>query len=381
MSIKIYFLLFLLFVLVGCATTESVWQKAQQVNTVYAYQDFLRKYPKSEFTPEANRRIEKLTWEASEKSNTVKSYQDFLRQYPQGEFTLEANRRIEKLNWEAAQRNNTIQAYQDFIRKYPQNQYVAEANRRIEKLTWEAAQRSNTMNAYQEFLRKYPQSEFAAEADAMIQKFQRVEASMVTAESWPGNLPLKALAPFGNVKNMMTLVRAPNVPNNVLSGKTEFNERSVGMVLLPSNYVNVVVKITISVQSKIVLKASELTLVDVQKNAYHGTLWDDGLRAWVCSDAEYDPGQYEEYVIFILPLSAMAGDKELWLKDQKLASITSVSKRLDTPQINAKAFAGRIIKQSPFGDNVIMQDGKLRDAGSFMTLSGKRMTIVEPKRD
>lgn len=116
-------------------------------------------------------------------------------------------------------------------------------------------------------------------------------ASLVTAESWSGSVPLKALAPFGNIKNMMSLVKAPNVPDDVLTGKTEFNERGVGMVFLPAKYVSIVIKFAIFIQSKTTIKASEFTILDAQKKTYHGTLWDDGLHAWVCSEAEYEPGQ------------------------------------------------------------------------------------------
>lgn len=217
--------------------------------------------------------------------------------------------------------------------------------------------------------------------DRSLQPKSSVEVSLVTAESWSGSVPLKALAPFGQVKNMMSLVKAPSVPDIVLTGKTEFREGGVGMVDLPTNYVSIVAKLAISVQSTKTIKASELTIVDAQKKTHHGTLWDDGLQAWVCSDAEYEPGQYEEYVIFILPLSANEGHKELWLKDQKLASLTNVTKRSDIPKVSAKALSGRIIKQSPLGDSVMIQDGKLIEVGSFMTVSGSRMTIVEPKKD
>jgi hypothetical protein len=110
-------------------------------------------------------------------------------------------------------------------------------------------------------------------------------------------------------------------------------------------------------------------------------LWDDGLHAWVCSDAEYERGQYEDYVIFILPLSAEKADIELWLKDQKVGSITEARRRLDSPEVSAKAIIGRILKKSPLGDTVMIKDGRVLDVGSFMTMTGNRMTIVEPKKE
>lgn len=92
--------LLLLFLLVGCATTTSVWHKTQQLNTIEAYEKFLQKYPRSKFTAEANRQIERLTWDASQRRNTIEAYQDFLRKYPQSEFTTEAGNRVQRLQAE-----------------------------------------------------------------------------------------------------------------------------------------------------------------------------------------------------------------------------------------------------------------------------------------
>jgi hypothetical protein len=180
---------------------------------------------------------------------------------------------------------------------------------------------------------------------------------------------------------MASLIKAPNAPEDALSGDTDFDDKGVGMVNMPEKYISMVLNISITAESEISFKGSELAVVDSQNNKYIGTLWDDFLHAWVCLGAEYQPGQYEDYVIFILPASEEKGNKELWFKGRKIASISEVTRRSDLPIISSKTVRGRVIKESPLGDSVMIKEGKLVDVGGFMTLSGNRKTIIEPKSD
>ncbi|MCU4137430.1 MAG: hypothetical protein MW689_001001 [Thermodesulfobacteria bacterium] len=77
-------------VLVGCATPKKNWEKAQRLNTIEAYQEFLQKHPNSEFAYEAKRKIEELAWERTKEQNTIEAYQEFIDKYPQSEFIREA---------------------------------------------------------------------------------------------------------------------------------------------------------------------------------------------------------------------------------------------------------------------------------------------------
>ena len=46
--------------LVGCATPKKDWEKAQRLNTIEAYEEFLQKHPDSEFAYKAKRKIEEI---------------------------------------------------------------------------------------------------------------------------------------------------------------------------------------------------------------------------------------------------------------------------------------------------------------------------------
>lgn len=56
---------FLVAVLLGCSSDEGDYEKAQQVNTIEAYEQFVARHPKSKRTPEAKRRLSELLAERS----------------------------------------------------------------------------------------------------------------------------------------------------------------------------------------------------------------------------------------------------------------------------------------------------------------------------
>ena len=90
-------LLFLVLVVGGCATTKGDWEKAQNFDTIEAYQTFLQKNPESEFTAYAKRRIERLKWENAQRRYSIESYEEFLREHPQSEFKEQAKEKIEQI--------------------------------------------------------------------------------------------------------------------------------------------------------------------------------------------------------------------------------------------------------------------------------------------
>jgi len=131
-------ILIIALVLAGCATTKGDWEKAQRLNTIEAYQEFIQKHPQSKLTREAKRRIQALDWRRTKRLDTIEAYEEFISRYPQSQFIREAKMRIqelkEKLAWQNTKRLNTIEAYQAFLRAYPQSEYSAEAKNKIQEI-------------------------------------------------------------------------------------------------------------------------------------------------------------------------------------------------------------------------------------------------------
>ena len=123
--------------LVGCAITKKDWQRAQRLNTIRAYQEFIKKHPQSRFTFAAQCRMEYLEWQKTKQLDTIEAYLKFISKYPNSEFIHKAEARIEELDWEKAKQINTIKAYRLFLRMHPYSKFTSEAINRIAKIEQE----------------------------------------------------------------------------------------------------------------------------------------------------------------------------------------------------------------------------------------------------
>jgi hypothetical protein len=95
----------------GCMSVESSWRKAQQQNTIVAYDSFLQQYPDSGYAQTAHDAIESLKFKQAEKAGTTEAFESYLREYPTGQWSEKAKDRIaeaEQKKREAAQRYENV---------------------------------------------------------------------------------------------------------------------------------------------------------------------------------------------------------------------------------------------------------------------------------
>jgi cell division septation protein DedD len=83
----------------SCSRQQSDWQKTRETNTPEAYEQFVKKYPSGEFTPQAQARLKELyderDWQKARDADTPEAYQAYLNQYPDGQSATEARNRLE----------------------------------------------------------------------------------------------------------------------------------------------------------------------------------------------------------------------------------------------------------------------------------------------
>jgi cell division protein FtsN len=83
----------------GCSRQQSDWQRTRETNTPEAYEQFVKKYPSGEFTPQAQARLKELyderDWQKARDADTPEAYQAYLNQYPDGQSATEARNRLE----------------------------------------------------------------------------------------------------------------------------------------------------------------------------------------------------------------------------------------------------------------------------------------------
>ena len=93
----------------GCSRQQSDWEKTRAANTTDSYEQFMKKYPRGEFTAQAQARVKELyeerDWQKARDTDTQDAYQAFLKQYPEGKWTEEARIRVENFTLALAPSN------------------------------------------------------------------------------------------------------------------------------------------------------------------------------------------------------------------------------------------------------------------------------------
>ena len=139
-------------VLAACSNPNADWQKANQQNTVAAYQQFIQQHPNDARVQQARNRINALNdeqaWNTAQSANTLDAYQQYLQQEPNGMHAADAQDKINGLQsdaaWQNAQSTNTAAGYQDFLQKYPNSPHAADAQDALKKLSGYQVQLATT---------------------------------------------------------------------------------------------------------------------------------------------------------------------------------------------------------------------------------------------
>jgi hypothetical protein len=129
--------------LAACSNPNADWQKANQQNTVAAYQQFIQQHPSDARVQQARNRVDALkdeqAWTTAKSANTLDAYQQYLQQEPNGMHASDAQDKVTALQadaaWQDAQSTNTAAAYQDFLQKYPNASQASQAQDALKKLT------------------------------------------------------------------------------------------------------------------------------------------------------------------------------------------------------------------------------------------------------
>jgi outer membrane protein assembly factor BamD (BamD/ComL family) len=170
--IKILAIAWIIVTSYACNNAEKAWENAQADNTVEAYMEFLNSHPESEFSKDADAKIELLIWENAINGTDVINYEDYIKKYPDGKFVNEAVWRIDSLRFLEVDNLRTIEAFTGFLKDFPMSRYADTVRTRILDMEWEDAQHENSIIAYQDFLNKYPDNKYEKTAIEQIEKIK-----------------------------------------------------------------------------------------------------------------------------------------------------------------------------------------------------------------
>jgi outer membrane protein assembly factor BamD (BamD/ComL family) len=169
------------------------FEHAKSLNTIIAFQKYIRESKNSKFVVEAEKRI--LTLEEQQRQQefdwnqtlkTLEGCQSYLEQYPLGKFSEEAricvNQRKTENDFEffrKAGETNTISAYQEYINNCGKNtcenrvraeQNIAKLIDQEETANWNAMASTLAIEQCQSHLDKYPHGRYSEQAIACVKK-------------------------------------------------------------------------------------------------------------------------------------------------------------------------------------------------------------------
>jgi hypothetical protein len=87
----------ILFVSIGCSTTNIDWEEASNVDTVKAYQKYLQKHPNSPYSDQAQIKLETFFYENAKADGTVIGYSKYLAKNRYGTHTEDIRAKLKAI--------------------------------------------------------------------------------------------------------------------------------------------------------------------------------------------------------------------------------------------------------------------------------------------
>lgn len=119
---------------------NAAYKEAENTNTIEAYNSYLEEWgTDAEHAWLASDKIEDIYFEKAGTINTIDAYETFIKLSPRAKLQGEARRRIDALQFKKAKATNTLAAYEAFIRSASDYDLKRKARHGIDQLRFEAA--------------------------------------------------------------------------------------------------------------------------------------------------------------------------------------------------------------------------------------------------
>ena len=122
----------LAFVLLATGCSHMSFDKASELDTVQAYQDFLRENPEDPEALTAQGRIEGLEFDEAKRLHSVLAYKRFLETYPDAPQQQRVKSLLEGLRFNAAKEADTEAGWRQFLAEHPDGTHRDEARNRLQ---------------------------------------------------------------------------------------------------------------------------------------------------------------------------------------------------------------------------------------------------------
>ena len=159
---------------------DDLWLEVKSVDSIDAYQNFLKQYPRGRYNLVARRKLNDLLekqlneeddnlWKNAERTGTLSSYIHYVTCSRKKLHLSEAKRKIDKFRWNVALNRGTLDAFQTYLNETDLGLYRDQAQRKVEDLLWERACRLNTEHSYRNYIKSSLQKTHRTDAYIAIE--------------------------------------------------------------------------------------------------------------------------------------------------------------------------------------------------------------------
>lgn len=142
---------------------QGDWQRVQDSHTPADIEQFLSRYPKSEFSSEAQHRLEDLYWNAASGANSVSAYNQYAERYPQGAHAQQAKDAIAELDWHSVESSGDSASLDAFLKRHPSGVYHEQAASKLDEMIWQRT-KQNDASSLRAYLQSFSEGHHAGEA-------------------------------------------------------------------------------------------------------------------------------------------------------------------------------------------------------------------------
>ena len=136
----------------------------KKMQTVLAYDNYLKIYTSSPFLKIAEEERNQLAWQNALEENTSLSIKNFIQLYSNAKQITEAKKRFDELNYIESTVGNTAAEYATFLQNNPNSPFFEDAKAKFELLQYSEETADLTTESYCNFLNQHADNRYTAEA-------------------------------------------------------------------------------------------------------------------------------------------------------------------------------------------------------------------------
>jgi len=152
---------------------KSAWKTAKSTKSVYSYENFLRNYPNSRYTPEAKYTIELLILRQA-KNGSIQDCDRYLSKYPDGLYSSQIKAKKEEMKeFSAYQKAESggVPECDTYLTDYPNHKFTQNVNLLREQRVFDMT-KTGGITECEDYLRQYPNGKFSDTVSKLKQEIQ-----------------------------------------------------------------------------------------------------------------------------------------------------------------------------------------------------------------